>query len=84
MAHSMRAIYSARLAFIHGIMLATIMREVRLAVLARESSTQLVMYSLDTCVRYSTYIPIFKSQKGSIEALNFLVIHLIDYTIITS
>ena len=24
-------------------------------VLVRESSTQLVMYSLDTCIRYSTY-----------------------------
>ena len=52
------------------------MREVRLVALVRENSTQLVMYSLDTCVRYSTYkiIPIFKSQKGSMEALNFLVI----------
>ena len=43
-------------------------------VLHRESSSQLIMYSLDTCVRYSTYIPIFRSQKGSTEALNFLAI----------
>ena len=76
---SMRAIhvYSARLAlFIHGIMSATRLREILLAVLVRESSTQLVMYLLDTCVRYSTYniIRILKSQKGSMEALNFLAI----------
>jgi hypothetical protein len=44
------------------------------AIFVRESSTQLIMYSLDICVRYSTYLPIFKSQKGSIEALNFLII----------
>ena len=31
-------------------------REIRPAVLLRESSTQLIMYSLDTCVGYSTYI----------------------------
>ena len=75
MPHSLRAIYSARLAlFVHGIMSAKRMHEVRPVVLVRESSTQLVMYSLDTCVRYSTYIPIFKSQKGSMEALNFLII----------
>ena len=52
----MRAIHNARLAlFIHGITSANRMREVRPAVLVRESNTQLVMYSLDTCVRYSTY-----------------------------
>ena len=49
-------------------------QEVRPAMLVRESSTQLIRYSLDTCVRYSTYLLIFKSQKGSIEALNFLII----------
>ena len=70
MAHSVSAIYSTRLAlFIHGTILATRTRKVRPVVLVRESSTQLVMYSLDTCVRYSTYTWIFKSQKGSIEAL---------------
>ena len=48
----MRAIYSARLAlFIHGITLAKRMCEVQPAVLIGESSTQLVMYSLDTRVR---------------------------------
>ena len=76
MAHSVRAIlYSTRLAlFIHGITSAKRTREVRPAVLHRESSAQLIMYSLDTCVRYCTYIPIFRSQKGSTEALNFLAI----------
>ena len=69
MAHSVRAIYSARLAlFIHRIMSATRTYEVWPAVLVRESSTQLVMYSLNTCVGI---IRIFKSQKGSIEALIF-------------
>ena len=72
MAHSVRAIYSTRLAlFVHGIKRT---REVRPAVLRRESSAQLIMYSLGTCIRYSTYIPIFKSQKGSTEALSFLAI----------
>ena len=75
MAHSVRAIYSTRLAlFIHGIMSAKKTCEVQPAVLSRESSAQLIMYSLDTCVRYSTYLPIFRSQKGSTEALNFLAI----------
>ena len=81
-AHSVRATYSIRLAlFIHGITSAKRTREVRPAVLRRESSTQLIMYSLDTCVRYSTYIPIFKSQKGSTEALNFLAITSYHYLI---
>ena len=66
------AIYSARLAlFIHGITSAKRTREVRPAVLVRKSSTQLLIYSLDKCVRYSTYLPIFKSQKGFMEALHF-------------
>jgi hypothetical protein len=70
-----RAIYSARLAiFIYGITSAKRTREVRPAVLVRENSTQLLMYSLDTCIRYSTYSPIFKSQKGSMEALNFRIV----------
>jgi hypothetical protein len=55
----------------------------------------LVMYSLDICVRYSTYLPDF---QGSIEALNhnyfidylinytigFIIHYTVDYTIITS
>ena len=49
-------------------------REVRPAVLVRESNMQLLKYSLDIRVSYSTCLPIFKSQKGSIEALNFLII----------
>ena len=50
--------------------------EVRPVVLVGGSSTQLLMYLLDTDVRYSIqlYLPIFKYQKGSIEALNFLII----------
>ena len=48
--------------------------EVRPSILVRESSMQLVRYSLDTLVRYSTYRLISKSQKGSSEALNFLVV----------
>ena len=55
------------------------MHEVRPAVLIGESSTRLYMYSLDTGTRYSTYIPIFKIQKGSIETLNFSHNYLIDY-----
>ena len=75
MAHSVRAIYSTRLAlFIYGSTSAKKTREVQPAVLRRESSAQLIMYSLDTCVRYSTYTPIFKSQKGSTKALSFLAI----------
>ena len=73
--HTVCAIYSTRLAlFIHGITSAKRTREVWPTVLRRRSSTQLIMYSLDTCIRYYTYIPIFKSQKGSTEALNFLAI----------
>ena len=60
--------------FIHGIISAKRRRELLPAILVGESSTQLLMYSLDTGIRYSTYLPIFKSQKGSIEALNFLII----------
>ena len=74
MTHSVHATctYSTRLAlFIHRIMSTKRMYEVRPAILVRESSTQLIMYLLDTCIRYSAYIPIFKSQKGSTEALNF-------------
>ena len=42
--------------------------------LVRESNMQLLMYSLDTHVSYYKYLLIFKLQKGSIEALNFLMI----------
>ena len=48
-----------------------ISQEVRPTILIRESSVQLTRYSLDTCIRY---LLIFKSQKVSIEALNFLII----------
>ena len=49
----MHSIYSARLALF--IMSANRTREVWPAILTRKSSTQLVMYTLDTFVRYSTY-----------------------------
>ena len=42
-------------------------QEVRPATLVRENSTRLVRYSLDICVRYSTYLLIFESQNGSIS-----------------
>ena len=48
-------------------------QEVQPAILARESNMQLIIYSLNKCVRYSMYLPPIKSQKGSIEALNFLM-----------
>ena len=80
-----RAIYySAGLSiYIHGITSAKRAREVRPSLLIREGNTLLVRYSLDTRIRYSTYSPNFNSQKGSIEALNFLHKYLIDYIIIT-
>ena len=49
----MHSIYSARLALF--IMSANRTREVWLVILIRKSSTQLVMYTLDTFIRYSTY-----------------------------
>ena len=58
------------------------MRGVEPAILVREKNMLLLRCSLDTNVSYSTYHSIFKSQKGSIEALNFLV-YLINYIIIT-
>ena len=81
MAHSVRAIYSARLAlFIHGITSAKRTREVRPAVLVRESSTQLVMHSLDTCVRYSTYnYTDFQASERLHEGPEFSHNYLIDY-----
>ena len=52
------SIYSTRLAlFIHGITSAKRTHEVQPVALVGESSTQLLMYSLDTGVRYSTYLP---------------------------
>ena len=75
------AIYSTRIALvIYRIMSAKRICEVRPVVLIRESSTQLLIYSLDTCVRHSTYLPIFNSQKGP----EFLGNYFIDYVIITS
>ena len=68
--------YSARLAlFIDGITSAKRTREVQPAVLTRESSTQL--YSLDSCISYSTYLPIFRSLKGSMGGPEFLGNYLI-------
>jgi hypothetical protein len=49
-------------------------QEVRPAIHVRESITQLIRCSLDTCVRYTTCLLIFNSQKGSIKALNFLIL----------
>ena len=40
-------------------------------VLIKESSMQLIKCLLDTYIGYSTFSLIFKSQKGSIKALNF-------------
>ena len=84
MAHSVHAIYmySARLAlFIHRIMSAKRTHEVQLAVFVRESSTQLVMYSLDTCVRYSTYNTNFQVSERLHEGSEFSHNYVIDYTI---
>ena len=69
------AIYSAGLyLYIHRITSAKRTHEVQpsLLVLVREGNMLLVMYSLDARIRYSTYSLIFKSQKGSAKALNFL------------
>ena len=44
------------------------------SVLVRESTLQFLKYSLDICVSQSIFLQIFISQKGSIEALNFLII----------
>ena len=57
-----------------------------------DSDTLLVRYSLDKHVRYSTYLLIFKSWKGSSEALklpheylrDYTIGFIIDYTMITS
>ena len=76
--HGSDTIYSARLAlFLHGIMLAKRTREFRPAVLVRE---------IICWIQASDTLHTHKSQKGSIEALNFLIIILtnVDYIIITS
>ena len=52
------------------------MHEVRPAVPIREGNTLLIKYSLDTRVRYVLYV--FNSQKGSIEALNFLYVFTVS------
>ena len=84
MAHSVRAIYSTRLAlFIHGITSAKRTREVRPAVLRRESSAQLIMYSLGTCVRYSTCNTDFQVSERLHGGPEFSGNYLIDYVIIT-
>ena len=41
--------------------------------LTRESTFQLLKYSLDLCVCQSIFL---RSQNGSVEALNFLIITL--------
>ena len=74
MAHSVRAIYSTRLAlFIHRITSTKRTREVLLAELVRESSTQLIMYSLDTD---------FQVSERLHEGPEFSDNYLIDYIII--
>ena len=45
-----------------------------MAVLVRESNVQLLMYLLDICICQSILLWIFRSQKGSVKALNFLLI----------
>ena len=70
----MCAIYNARLALFHGITSAKRTRDLQPVVLVGESSMQLAIYLLDTCIGYSTYLLIIKSQKSSMEALNFLII----------
>ena len=54
------------------------MCDVWAAVLDREGDILLVKYLLDTWVTNMLYILslIFRSQKGTIEALNFLIITL--------
>ena len=56
-------------------------RKVRLAVLVKESSTQLVMYLLDTCARYSTYnnYTDFEVSERLHEGPEFSGNYLIDY-----
>ena len=89
MAHSVRAIYSTRLAlFIHGITSAKRMCEVRPAVLVRESSTQL------NCIRWihaSDTTDFHISERlhgGPAFSGNYLIDYtigfIIHYTIITS
>ena len=80
-AHSMRTIKSTRLAlFIHGITSAK--SEIWPAVLVGEHSSQLLIYLLDTGVRYSTYFLISSLRKAplSFEAIGFNI----HYAIVTS
>ena len=46
----------------------------RPAILVRANNIPLLRYLLDAHMSCSAYYSIFKSQKGSIEALNFLII----------
>ena len=68
---------------IHKIMSANRTHEVWSAILVRESSTQLVMYSVDTCVRYSTYnyYTDFQVSETLHGGPKFSGNYLIDYTI---
>ena len=51
------------------------------AVLVREGNTQLLKYSLDISVSYSTFSPIFKLSKGLYRGGEFSHNYLIDYLI---
>ena len=86
MAHSVRAIYSTRLAlFIRGITSAKRTREVRPAVLRRESSTHPVMYSRDSYMRQILYIYYtdFQVSERLHGGPEFSGNYLIDYVNIT-
>ena len=79
--------YSARLALlIHGITSAKRTHEVRPVVLVRESSTQLSIYLLDTCVKYSYILIDFQVSErlhgGPEFSGNYLIDFLIGFIII--
>jgi hypothetical protein len=61
------------------------MHGIRPAVLIRNSSSQLIRYSLDTGVRYSTYFQVSERlQQGPEFSHNYTIGFVIDYIIITS
>ena len=54
--------------------------------LIRESTLQLLKYSLDLCVSQSIFLRIFRSQNGFVKTLifltsNYTIDYLIDYLI---
>ena len=60
------------------------MHGVQSVTFVRESDTQFLGYSLDTCIIFSIiymYSLIFKYQKRSSEAVDFFHNFIIDYTI---